>query len=32
MDLQPLYHVDVHQPNVFCRGWDKAENHILNQN
>ena len=32
MDVQPLWHVDVYQQNVFCRGRNEAENHILNQN
>jgi len=32
MDVQPLWHVDVYQQNVFRRGRNEAKNHILNQN
>jgi len=32
MDVQPLWQVDVYQQNVFCRGWNEAENRIPNQN
>jgi len=32
MDVQPLWHVDVYQQNVFRRGRNKAENRIPNQN
>jgi len=28
MDVQPLWHFDVYQQNVFCSGRNKAENHI----
>ena len=31
MDVQPLWHVDVYQQNVFRRGRNKAETHIPNQ-
>ena len=32
MDVQPLWHVDVYQQNMFRRGRNEAKNHILNQN
>jgi len=32
MDVQPLWHVDVYQQNVFRRGRNEAENHIPNRN
>jgi len=32
MDVQPLWYVDVYQQNMFCRGWNEAENRNPNQN